>query len=87
MDAFLSHPTAHSHAPKPEQVPAIQLKREIKARAATTDESSSTILHSALRVYPLSAAGELQEMTHLCSRSDVNEKLKNSITMDVYQKN
>ena len=59
MDAFLSHPTSHSHAPKPDQIPAIQLKGEIKARAAQTDESSSTILHSALCKYPLSAAGEL----------------------------
>ncbi|CAF4502463.1 unnamed protein product, partial [Rotaria sp. Silwood2] len=31
---------------------------EIKARAVTTDESSSSILHSALRTYTLSAAGE-----------------------------
>ena len=59
MDAFLSHPTSHSHAPKPDQIPAIQLKGEIKARAAQTDESSSTILHSALCKYPLSAADEL----------------------------
>ena len=59
MDAFLSHPTSHSHAPKPDQIPSIQLKGEIKARAAQTDESSSTILHSALCKYPLSAAGEL----------------------------
>lgn len=59
MDTFLSQPTPHCHAPQPDRVPAIQLKNEIKARAATTDESSSTILHSALRTYPLSAVGEL----------------------------
>ena len=59
MDAFLSEPTAHSHAPQPDRIPAIQLKNEIKARAATTDESSSSIVNSALRTYPLSAAGEL----------------------------
>ena len=47
MEAFLSHPTSHSHALKPDQIPAIQLKVEIVARAALTDESSSTILHSA----------------------------------------
>ncbi|CAF1249209.1 unnamed protein product [Rotaria sordida] len=59
MDVFLSQPTAHGHAPQPDRVPAIQLKNEIKARAVTTDESTSSIIHSALRTYPLSAAGEL----------------------------
>ena len=59
MDAFLSLPTLHCHAPQPDCVPSIQLKNEIKARAATTDESTSTIIHSALRTYPLSAAGHL----------------------------
>ncbi|CAF5031582.1 unnamed protein product, partial [Rotaria sp. Silwood1] len=59
MDVFLSQPTSHGHAPQPDRVPAIQLKNEIKACAATTDESSSSILHSALRTYPLSAAGQL----------------------------
>ncbi|CAF4350872.1 unnamed protein product, partial [Rotaria sordida] len=59
MDVFLSQPTAHCHAPQPDHVPAIQLKNEIKARAVTTDESTSSIIHSALRTYPVSAAGEL----------------------------
>ncbi|CAF2849949.1 unnamed protein product [Rotaria sp. Silwood2] len=59
MDIFLSQPTAHCHAPQPDRVPVIQLKNEIKARAVTTDESTSTIIHSVLRTYPLSAAGEL----------------------------
>ncbi|CAF5101086.1 unnamed protein product [Rotaria sp. Silwood1] len=59
MDAFLSQPTSHGYAPQADRVPAIQLKNEIKARAATTDESSSSILHSALRTYPLSVAGQL----------------------------
>ncbi|CAF2781682.1 unnamed protein product [Rotaria sp. Silwood2] len=59
MDAFLSQPTSHSHAPQPDRIPAIQLQNEIKARAATTDESTSLILHSSLRTYPLSAAGAL----------------------------
>ncbi|CAF3256256.1 unnamed protein product [Rotaria sp. Silwood2] len=59
MDAFLSQPTSHSHAPQPDRIPAIQLQNEIKARAATTDESTSSILHSSLRTYPLSAAGAL----------------------------
>ncbi|CAM4831054.1 unnamed protein product [Rotaria magnacalcarata] len=59
MDGFLSLPTAHCHAPHPDRVPAIQLKNEIKTRAAMTDESSSSIINSVLRTYPLSAAGEL----------------------------
>ncbi|CAF1344010.1 unnamed protein product [Rotaria sordida] len=59
MDAFLSQSTSHFHAPQPVRVPAIQLKNDIRARAATTDESSSSILHSALRAYPLSATVEL----------------------------
>ncbi|CAM4849508.1 unnamed protein product [Rotaria magnacalcarata] len=59
MDAFLSQPTSHSHAPQPDRVPAIQLKNDIKARAIITDEPTSSIIHSALRTYPLSAAGEL----------------------------
>ena len=59
MNAFLSHPTSHNHAPKPGQIPAIQLKGEIKAHAALTVESLSTILNSALCKYPLSAAGKL----------------------------
>ncbi|CAF3170465.1 unnamed protein product [Rotaria sp. Silwood2] len=59
MDAILSQPTTHFHAPQPDRVPAIQLKNDIKARAVITDESTSSIIHSALRTYPLSAAGEL----------------------------
>lgn len=59
MDAFLSQPTPHCHAPNPDLVPAIQLKSDIKARAAVTDEPTSSILHTALREYPLSAAGQL----------------------------
>ncbi|CAF5119642.1 unnamed protein product, partial [Rotaria magnacalcarata] len=59
MDAFLSLPTAHCHAPHPDRPPAIQLKKEIKTRAVMTDESSSSIINSALRTYPWSAVGEL----------------------------
>ena len=59
MDAFFSQPTSHSHAPQPDRIPAIQLKDEIKTRAVTTDKSTSSIVYSALRTYPLSATGEL----------------------------
>ena len=59
MDVFVSQPTSHYHVPQPDRIPTIQLKNEIKTRVITTDESTSTILHSALRMYPLIAAGEL----------------------------
>ncbi|CAF2120320.1 unnamed protein product [Rotaria magnacalcarata] len=59
MDAFQSPPTAHCHAPNPDLVPALQLKSDIKARATVTDEPTSSILHTALRAYPLSVAGQL----------------------------
>ncbi|CAF1376405.1 unnamed protein product [Rotaria sp. Silwood1] len=59
MDAFLAQPTSHSHAPQPDRVPAIQLKNDIKVHAVIIDEPTSAILHSALRTYPLNAAGEL----------------------------
>ncbi|CAF1126879.1 unnamed protein product, partial [Rotaria magnacalcarata] len=45
--------------PNPDLVPALQLKSDIKARATVTDEPTSSILHTALRAYPLSAAGQL----------------------------
>ena len=59
MDTFLSQPTSNCHAPNPDLVPFIQLKNDIKARAATTDEPTSSILHTTLRTYSLSAAGQL----------------------------
>ena len=59
MDTFLSQPTLHCHAPNTDLVPSIQLKNDIKARAAITDEPTSSILHTALRTYPLCAAGQL----------------------------
>lgn len=59
MDTFLSQPTAHNHAPNPERIPVIELKNQIKARAINSDEPTSSILHSALRTFPLSATSEL----------------------------
>ena len=58
MDTFLPQPTSHCHIPSPDLVPFIQLKNDIKAHAATTDEPTNSILHTALRTYPLSAAGQ-----------------------------
>ena len=58
MDTFLSQPTTHCHAPNPDLVPSIELKNDIKARATTTDKPTSSVLHTAFRTYPLSAAGQ-----------------------------
>ena len=60
MVVFPFQATDHYHAPQPDRVPAIQLKNEIKARTIITGELTSPIIHSALRKYPLSAAGEFQ---------------------------
>ena len=59
MDTFLSDPTPHSHAHIPERIQAIELTNQVKNRAATSEEPTSTILQSALRVFPLSAVNEL----------------------------
>ncbi|CAM4952107.1 unnamed protein product [Rotaria socialis] len=59
MDSFLSQPTDHNHAPNPERIPVIELNNKIKARAVISEESTSTILHSSLRTFPLSATSEL----------------------------
>jgi hypothetical protein len=51
-NAFLSQPTSHSHTPTPDAVPVIELKHQIKARAAATDEQSSAISIQCLRNTP-----------------------------------
>ena len=58
MDTILSGSTEHCHAPKPDIVPVLELKNKIKTRAVETEESSSTILHSAIRSFPLDAASQ-----------------------------
>ena len=77
MDTFLSNPTAHCHAPNSDFIAAIQQKNNIKARAAKTEEQSSSILHSALRTYPISAVGALPKTEILMltiRRQRVNNK-------------
>jgi hypothetical protein len=59
MDAILSGPTEHCHASDLNRIPIIDLKNKIKTRAADSEEPTSTILHSALRSFPLDAAGRL----------------------------
>ena len=61
MDAIVSGPTEHCHAPNPDLVPVLELKNKIKSRAAETEEPSSIILHSTMRSFPLDAAGQLPQ--------------------------
>ena len=68
MDTILSGPTEHCHAPKPGIVPVLELKNEIKTRSVETEESSSTILHSAIRSFPLDAASRPPQ-SEILSRS------------------
>ncbi|CAF4128120.1 unnamed protein product [Rotaria magnacalcarata] len=77
MDTFLSDPTADCHAPNPDLIASIQLKNNIKVRAATTEEQSSSILHSALRNYPILAVGALPKTETLMvtiRRQCINDK-------------
>ncbi|CAF4363303.1 unnamed protein product [Rotaria sp. Silwood2] len=59
MDSILSTPVEHSHAPNFKKISVIKLQNDIKSRAAVSEESSSNILHSTLRSFPLQAAGSL----------------------------
>lgn len=59
IDTFLCEPTEHNHAPNPERIAVVAFTNEIKARAATSDEATSKILHSALRDFPLGATSQL----------------------------
>ncbi|CAF1299838.1 unnamed protein product, partial [Adineta ricciae] len=59
MDFFMSDPTAHSHAPNPEQTPAIEAMIKIKMKAASSDEATSSIIQSSLRILPLTAVSSL----------------------------
>ena len=61
MDTILSGPIEHCHAPKPDLVPVLELKNKIKACAVETEESPSTILHSAIDSFSLNAASQLPQ--------------------------
>lgn len=65
MDAIVSGPTEHCHAPTPDLAPVLELKNKIKIRAADTEELPSTILHSTMRSFPLDAAGQLPQSESL----------------------
>ena len=68
MNTILYGPTEHYHAPKPGLLPVLEVKNKIKTRAVKTEESSSRILHSAIRSFPLDAASQLPQSETL-SRS------------------
>ena len=59
MDAIVSDPTQHCHASNPDLIPVVELRNQIIARSAESEEPSSAILHSAIRSFPLDAAGQL----------------------------
>ena len=68
INTIVSQPIEHCHAPKPNLVPVLELKNTMKTRAVETEESPSTILHSAIRSFPLDAASQLPQSATL-SRS------------------
>ncbi|CAF3339785.1 unnamed protein product [Rotaria socialis] len=59
MDSISSGPTAHSHSANLDKMSVIKLQKDIKSRAAISEEPTSNILHSALRTFPLHSAGSL----------------------------
>ena len=59
MDTFLFQPMEHYHAPIPERIPVTELSTQVKSRAVTSEELTSVILNSSLRIFPLSATSEL----------------------------
>ncbi|CAM4948843.1 unnamed protein product [Rotaria socialis] len=69
MDVIVSAPTEHCYASKPDLVPVLELKNKIKLRVPETEESSSTILHSAMRSFPLDTADQLPESETLLRTS------------------
>ena len=68
MDTILSWQAEHCHAPKLDLVPVLELRNKMKRRAVKTEESSSIVLHSAIRSFPLDAAGRLPQ-SEILSRS------------------
>ena len=65
MDAILSGPTEHSHAPSIDQIPVVELKNKIKSKALDSEEPTSSILYSNIRSFPLDAAGQLPQTNSL----------------------
>jgi hypothetical protein len=65
MEAIISNPTKHCHAPKMVEIPFLKLKDKIKARGAESEEPSSVILHSEIRTFPLDSANRLPQEQNL----------------------
>jgi FLYWCH zinc finger domain len=59
MDAIVSGPTEHCHAPNHDHIPVVELRNQIKSRSADSEEPSSAILHTAIRSFPLDSSGQL----------------------------
>ena len=57
MDVIISTPTEHCHLPNPDRISVVELINKIKSGADDSEETSSAILHSAVRSFPLGFAG------------------------------
>ena len=87
MDTFLSDPTLHSHAPNPERIQAIEFTNNVKARAAISEEATSTILHSALKTFPLNATNELPRTEMLMQTIRRQRAAPSTITEERFPEN
>ena len=65
MILFIKKPTAHCHGPSIDRISVIELKNKIKARAAISEEPTSTILFSELKSFSLDAAASLPKTATL----------------------
>ena len=59
MDAIISGPTEHCHAPNPDRILDVELRNQIKSRSGDSEEPSSAILHSGIRSFPLDSVRQL----------------------------
>ena len=75
MDAFLSPPTQHEHAPHPDRIHVTELYKHVKARAATSDESSSSILFLCLANVSSERSWRTSKKRHHPTDSVVNVQL------------
>ena len=59
MDAILSGPTGHCHAPNLDRIPVVEFKKKLKSRSGDSEEPSSAILHLAIRSFALDSSRQL----------------------------
>ena len=61
MGVIVSGPTDHCHAPNIDRATVLELKNQIKSKAADSGEPTSTILHRAMCSFPLDSASQLPQ--------------------------